>query len=38
VAVDGSHLHVELPPSSAIKLRLGMRRYVNLPSYTQPLK
>jgi hypothetical protein len=38
VAVDGSHLRVELPPSSAIKLRLGMRRYVNLPSYTQPLK
>jgi hypothetical protein len=36
VAVDGTHLRVALPPSHAIKLRLGMRRYVNQPGYGQP--
>ncbi|MBV9864310.1 MAG: hypothetical protein JO316_03060 [Abitibacteriaceae bacterium] len=28
---------VELPPGRCIKLRLGMRRYVNHPSYEQPV-
>src|SRR5262249_49723568 len=36
VTIDGKHLRVVLPPSQAIKLRLGMRRYVNHPSYRHP--
>lgn len=34
--VDGSHLHLTLPPGKSITLRLGMRRYVNQPSYSVP--
>lgn len=35
-AVNDKWLRVELPPSSSLKLRLGMDRYVNQPSYEQP--
>lgn len=35
--VDASHLAVVLPPGRSIELRLGMRRYANQPSYTQPV-
>ena len=34
--VDGKHLEVVLPPGCAVRLRLGMRRYVNRPSYARP--
>lgn len=36
VAVDGKWLAVSLPPGTAIRLRLGMERYVNPPSYAMP--
>lgn len=36
-AVNAKHLSVHLPPGRAIDLRLGMRRYVNTPGYTQPV-
>jgi hypothetical protein len=36
VAIDGKYARVVLPASHAIKLRLGMRRYVNQPGYGQP--
>jgi hypothetical protein len=32
----GKWLTVELPPSTSIRLELGMRLFVNRPSYTQP--
>ncbi len=35
--VNDKHLHVVLPPGRTIDLRLGMRRYVNAPSYAQPV-
>ncbi|MCW5850191.1 MAG: hypothetical protein KIT87_08915 [Anaerolineae bacterium] len=35
--VHTKHLPVTLPPGRAITLRLGMRRYVNQPSYTNPM-
>jgi hypothetical protein len=35
-AVDDKHLAVTLPPGRAIRLRLGMARYANTPSYEQP--
>jgi hypothetical protein len=35
-AVNGKHHKVDLPPGHAIRLRIGMRRFVNTPSYAQP--
>ncbi|MBN1341989.1 MAG: hypothetical protein JXQ73_04875 [Phycisphaerae bacterium] len=37
MAVNAKHLEVVLPPGRTIDLRVGMRRYVNLPSYGQPV-
>jgi len=37
MSVDGKHLAVVLPPGLSADLRLGMRRYVNQPSYEQPV-
>jgi hypothetical protein len=34
--VDGKHVEVVLPPGCSVNLRLGMRRYVNRPSYARP--
>ena len=34
--VEGKHVTVVLPPARSTDLRLGMRRYVNQPSYAQP--
>jgi hypothetical protein len=36
VAVEGKYVSVELPPLTAIRLGLGMRRFVNDPSYGFP--
>lgn len=36
-AVDGKHLSVTLPPSTSIRLDMGLRRFVNDPSYAFPL-
>jgi hypothetical protein len=36
-AVDGKHFQVTLPPGRSIQLRLGMERYANTPSYSQPV-
>lgn len=36
VAIDDQHLAVVLPPGCSVHLRLGIRRYVNQPSYAQP--
>ena len=36
VPVDGKYLAVELPPSTAIRLELGLRRFANQPSYAFP--
>lgn len=35
-AINDKWVRVELPPSSSLKLRLCMDRYVNQPSYEQP--
>jgi hypothetical protein len=35
-AVNGKYMRVVLPPGCALDLRLGMRRYVNMPSYAPP--
>jgi hypothetical protein len=35
-AINGQHLHITLPPGHSLTLKLGMRRYVNQPSYQQP--
>jgi hypothetical protein len=35
--VNDRYLRVELAPGGAVRLRLGMRRYVNQPSYAQPV-
>ena len=37
VAVEGRHVTVVLPPGTSVDFRLGMRRYVNRPSYEQPV-
>lgn len=37
LSVNGPHLSITLPPGRKINLRLGMARYVNTPSYTQPV-
>ena len=36
VAVDTSTVQVELPPAMMIRLELGMKRFVNDPSYALP--
>lgn len=35
-AVDGRWLRVDLPPAGHIRLRAGLRRFVNAPSYDTP--
>lgn len=35
-AASGGYVRVILPPGRSIDLRIGMRRYVNTPSYRQP--
>lgn len=37
VDVNDKHLTVVMPAGRSIELKLGMRRYVNLPSYEQPV-
>jgi hypothetical protein len=37
VAVKKPHITVVLPPSTSIKLRFGMLRYANRPTYDQPI-
>jgi hypothetical protein len=37
ISVNGTSLHVHLPPYTQIELALGMQRFVNAPSYNQPL-
>ena len=34
--VGGPHLRVDLAPATGVRLRLGMRRFVNTPSYAFP--
>ena len=34
--VEGKYLTVSLPPSTSIRLDLGMERFVNTPSYAHP--
>ena len=36
VSVNGTYLHVQLPPYTQIDLELGMHRFVNAPSYKHP--
>ena len=36
VSINGTHLHVHLPPYTQIELELGMHRFVNAPSYKHP--
>ncbi len=36
VTVDAKHFGVELPPSTAIRVEAGMRRFANDPSYAFP--
>ena len=36
VSVNGTHLHVQLPPYTQIDLELGMHRFVNPSSYKHP--
>lgn len=35
--VNATHLRVVLPPGRSVDLKLGMRRYVNNPSYAPPV-
>jgi hypothetical protein len=35
-AIDGRHLHVHLAPAAQVRLRLGMTRFVNPPTYAFP--
>lgn len=37
VSVKKPHMRVVLPPSTSIKLRFGMLRYANRPTYEQPI-
>ncbi len=37
VPVGARHVAVDLSPGGSVDLRLGMRRYVNQPSYEQPV-
>lgn len=34
--IDSKHVNVNLPPSTSVRLTLGMRRFVNRPSYAFP--
>ena len=36
VPVDGKYVDVALPPSTSIRLDLGMSRFANQPSYAFP--
>ena len=36
IPINGMYLHVQLPPYTQIDLELGMRRFVNPPSYKHP--
>ncbi len=36
ISVDGKYFAVQLPPSTRIRLEVGMRRFVNDPSYAFP--
>jgi hypothetical protein len=36
IAVNGPYFMVELPPASSIHLTIGMKRFVNKPSYSFP--
>ncbi|MBX3001806.1 MAG: hypothetical protein KF893_24995 [Caldilineaceae bacterium] len=36
-AVDGKHFEVALPPGRSIRMKMGIARYVNTPSYAQPV-
>ena len=36
ITVNGSYFMVELPPASSIHLTIGMKRFVNKPSYSFP--
>lgn len=36
VTVNDTLLHVELPPHTELRLTLGIRRFVNTPSYSEP--
>ncbi|MCY4569349.1 MAG: hypothetical protein OXD49_13690 [Candidatus Poribacteria bacterium] len=36
VSINGTFLHVHLPPNTHIDLALGMHRFVNAPSYQHP--
>ena len=36
VSINGTFLHVHLPPNTHIDLELGMHRFVNAPSYQHP--
>jgi hypothetical protein len=38
LVVDDNLLRVELPPATQIRLKLGIRRFVNPPSYSLPWK
>ena len=35
-AVNAKYFAVELPPSTSVRLEVGMRRFVNNPSYAFP--
>ena len=35
-SVNGKYFVVELPPSTSVRLEVGMRRFVNNPSYAFP--
>ena len=34
--ISGQHFTVRLPPSTAIRLNLGLKRFTNRPSYAHP--
>ena len=36
LAVDGKYLSVELQPATSIRLDVGLRRFVNQPTYAFP--
>jgi cephalosporin-C deacetylase-like acetyl esterase len=36
VSVQGKYMEIILPPSTSIRLKVGMDRYVNVPSYAFP--
>ena len=36
VPVNGQHFAVELPPSTAVRIEAGVKRFANQPSYTTP--